>query len=282
CAYCIVPDVRGPERCRPADEIAAEVERLVGQGVREVTLLGQKVNAWKLGGARFVNLLERLDGIAGLARLRFVSPHPRHMEPDLTAAFGRLRTLCEAIHLPLQAGADRVLAAMGRRYTREGYLEAVESLRAACPEIAISTDLIVGYPGETAADFEQTLDLVERVGFTGVFSFKYSPRPGTPAASLDDDVPTHEKERRLAAVHEVVRGLEERHRTSLVGSVLEVLVEGAGRMPGQRSGRARGNQIVNFAVPDGTDAVAGRGDLIPVRVARANPHSLEGLLEVSP
>jgi tRNA-2-methylthio-N6-dimethylallyladenosine synthase len=282
CAYCIVPDVRGPERSRPADDIVAEVEGLVGQGVREVVLLGQKVNAWTLHGLSFAGLLERIDAVPGLARLRFVSPHPRHMEPDLAAAFGRLRTLCEAIHLPVQAGSDRTLAAMGRRYTREDYLAAAERLRASCPSIAISTDLIVGYPGETEADFERTLDLVSRVGFTGVFSFKYSPRPGTPAARLDDDVPTAEKERRLEAVHAVVRGLEESFRESLVGRMLEVLVEGPGRMPGQASGRARNNQIVNFTAPDGADADTGRGELVPVRITRANPHSLEGVIEAAP
>jgi tRNA-2-methylthio-N6-dimethylallyladenosine synthase len=277
CAYCIVPDVRGPERSRPAGDIVAEVAALVGGGVREVVLLGQKVNAWQHGGVSFVELLERLDAVPGLARLRFVSPHPRHLDAELAACFGRLGTLCEAIHLPVQAGSDRVLKAMGRRYTRAGYLEAAERLRAACPEIAISTDLIVGYPGETEADFGQTLDLVRRVGFASVFSFKYSPRPGTPAASLEDDVPTAEKERRLDAVHGIVGGLEESFRAALVGRTLEVLVEGRGRMPGQASGRARNNQIVNFTAPGGGDVAPGA--LVPVRVTRANPHSLEGLLE---
>lgn len=280
CAYCIVPSVRGPERCRPADDVVAEVERLADRGVREVTLLGQKVNAWRGGDARFADLLARIDGIGGLARVRFTSPHPRHMDDELTAAFGGLRTLCESIHLPAQSGSDRVLESMKRRYTMEDYLDSVERLRRACPGIAVSTDLIVGYPGETEEDFARTLELIEQAGFVGVFSFKYSPRPGTAAALLPDEVSAQEKGRRLEAVHEVVRRLEDGYRRSLVGSRLEVLVEGAGRMPGQLSGRARNNQIVNFPAPEEVSG-AGPGALLPVLITRANPHSLEGVVEAA-
>jgi tRNA-2-methylthio-N6-dimethylallyladenosine synthase len=277
CAYCIVPSVRGPERCRPADDIVAEVRALAGAGAREVTLLGQKVNAYRHGTTRFVGLLERLDATPGLERLRFVSPHPRHMEPDLVAAFGRLRTLCESIHLPLQSGATSVLARMRRRYTAAEYVEVVDGLRRACPEIAITTDVIVGYPGETAAEFDETLAVIDRARFNGAFSFKYSPRPGTPAAALADDVPREEKERRLDAVHERIARLEGAWRASLLGQVLEVLVAHAGRMPGQIGGRARNGQIVNFAAPAGAPLDRLRGSLVDVRVTSVHPHSLEGV-----
>ena len=276
CAYCIVPSVRGPERFRPKEDVAAEVAALVDCGVREVTLLGQKVNAYVDGRDGFAALLDRLDAIGGLARLRFTSPHPRHMDRETAARFGRLRPLCEAIHLPVQSGSDRVLARMRRRYRRGDYLEAIGWLREACPEIAISTDLIVGYPGETEADFAATLDLLERVRFANVFSFKYSPRPGTPAAELDDDVGDAEKARRLAAAHEIIERNEREIRAAEVGRVRDVLVEGAGRMPGQVTGRTRGNHIVNFVPAGGASPQDLCGALLSVRVTRANPHSLEG------
>lgn len=282
CAYCIVPTVRGPERSRPPEDVISEVEVLVGDGVREVTLLGQKVNAYNCGGVTFAELLERLDGIRSLERLRFTSPHPRFMTPELIAAFGRLRTLCEAIHLPLQAGSDAVLARMGRRYTSAEYLEVVERLRKSCPGIAIYTDLIVGFPGETTAEFADTLKMIERVGFCGAFSFKYSPRPMTPAAGLADDVPAGEKSRRLAAVHDLVGSIERAWRGELVGQTLEVLVDGTGRLPRQLAGRARNNQIVNF-VPDKSvklEALSGR--LVDLQITEAHPHSLVGVMTSTP
>jgi tRNA-2-methylthio-N6-dimethylallyladenosine synthase len=277
CAYCIVPSVRGPERCRPADDIAREVEALTAAGVREITLLGQKVNAYAHGGIDFVALLEALDATPGLERLRFVSPHPRHMPPPLTSAFGRLRTLCESIHLPLQAGSDAVLGRMRRRYRADEYLGVVDRLRAACPEISITTDIIVGYPGETEIDFERTVEMIERARFNGAFSFKYSPRPGTHAAGLPDDVPAEEKARRLDAVHERIARLERAWRGALRGRVLEVLVAHVGRMPGQVGGRARNGQIVNFRAPEGRDFTSLRGELVGVEITAVNPHSLEGV-----
>lgn len=276
CAYCIVPMVRGPERHRPIGDVESEVRALVAGGVVEVTLLGQKVNAYQSGETGFADLLRRLDSVEGLERLRFTSPHPRHMTTEVTSSFGRLRSLCESIHLPVQSGSNRVLSRMGRRYNVEDYLLVVAKLREACPSIGISTDLIVGYPGETSDDFEETLALIDRVGFSGAFSFKYSPRPGTRAESLDDDVPPEEKVRRLDAVHERIESLERRWRGSMVGSKLEILVEGEGRMPGQVSGRARNSQIVNFVPKDGRtiDDLAGR--LVEVEVTVAHSHSLEG------
>ena len=276
CAYCIVPTVRGPERHRPIDDVVSEVKGLVSSGVVEVTLLGQKVNAYRSGEADFADLLRRLDSVEGLKRLRFTSPHPRHMTPDITSSFGSLRSLCESIHLPVQSGSNRILSRMGRRYNVEDYLIVVTRLRAACPSIGISTDLIVGYPGETDEDFEDTLALIDRVAFCGAFSFKYSPRPGTEAARLDDDVPAEEKVRRLDAVHERIESLERRWRESMVGSRLEILVASAGRMPGQASGRARNSQIVNFVPTDGRTIEDLVGRLVEVEVTAAHPHSLEG------
>jgi len=278
CAYCIVPSVRGPERCRPAEEVAEEVAALVSHGVREVTLLGQKVNAYACEGRDFVALLEMLDATPGLERLRFVSPHPRHMTPAVTSSFGHLRTLCESIHLPLQSGSDSVLSRMRRRYGAAEYLEVVDRLRGACPEISITTDIIVGYPGETEAEFEQTMEVIRRARFNGAFSFKYSPRPGTTAALLPDDVPMAVKARRLEIVHEAIAGLELEWRTALKGRVLEVLVAHEGRMPEQVGGRARNGQIVNFPAKEGQSFATLRGALVDVRITAVNPHSLEGVI----
>lgn len=278
CAYCIVPSVRGPERFRPANDIANEVAELVASGVREVTLLGQKVNAYRRDGVDFVDLLERLDGMEGLWRLRFTSPHPRHMSPAVTGAFGRLGSLCESIHLPAQSGSDRTLSRMRRRYASAEYRDVIHRLREACPRIAISTDLIVGYPGETEEDFQATLQLIDDVRFSSAFSFKYSTRPGTPAARLEDDIPDQEKSRRLAEVHLRIEALEREWRASMVGETLEVLVEHTARMPGQVGGRARNNQIVNFTPPDASLEQL-RGKLVQVEITHAHPHSLEGRMK---
>jgi tRNA-2-methylthio-N6-dimethylallyladenosine synthase len=277
CNYCIVPSVRGPERFRRPREVTSEVTILVDEGVREVTLLGQKVNAYESGGTSFAELLGRLDDIEGLARLRFTSPHPRHMSDELIAAFGQLRTLCEYIHLPVQSGSDRVLKKMGRRYTIGLYKEIVAKLRESCPQILISTDIIVGFPGETETDFQETLDLLEAIRFSGAFSFKFSPRPGTPAASLPDEIPQEEKVRRLAAAHEIIDRIEGETRLNMVGKTFEVLVAGHGRNPGQLTGRARNHQIINFLPEKGVKISATRGRLVNVEVTKALPHSLEGV-----
>ncbi len=279
CAYCIVPSVRGPERSRPAHDIVSEAEILVGDGVREIMLLGQKVNSYSNDDLTFAGLLERLDRIPGLERIRFTSPHPRHMDSDLIEAYGRLGTLCESIHIPVQSGSDSVLSRMGRRYTADSYREIARALREACPQILISTDLIIGFPGETEADFMQTIQLLEDVRFAGVFSFKYSPRPGTKAARrFQDDVPDEEKRRRLAAAHEVIERLEQEARSAQVGKKLEVLVEGAGRNEGQLTGRARNSQIVNFLAANNATLEQMIGQFVNVEVVRALPHSLQGNL----
>lgn len=276
CTYCIVPSVRGPMRFRPADDIVREVESLVESGVREVTLLGQTVNAYAHDGTSFAGLLERLDVVSGLERVRFTSPHPRYLTEDVIEAFGRLGTLCEAIHLPVQSGSSRMLRRMGRRYTAEHFMEVVAGLRSRRPNIMISTDVIVGFSGETEEDFEQTRRLIEDARFSGVFSFKYSERPGTPATKWKDDVPEEEKKRRLAVLHTVIDRIVDELRAELVGQVLEILVEGPGRNPGQLTGRARNNQIVNFPTPEGMTIEGALGKLIDVEVVKLLPHSLEG------
>jgi tRNA-2-methylthio-N6-dimethylallyladenosine synthase len=241
-------------------------------------LLGQKVNAYHHGDLCFADLIEKLDTVPGLERLRFTSPHPRHMNERLIGLFGELGCLCESIHLPVQSGSSRTLERMGRRYTAEFYREVVNDLREKCPDIMISTDLIVGYPGETEEDFLKTIELLKDVRFSGVFSFKYSPRPGTVAAELSDDVEDEEKRCRLKLVHEVTTGIENEIRASFIGSTLEVLVEREGRFPNQYTGRARNSQIVNFMMPSGVKLEDVRGDLVEVEIVRSLPHCLEGAL----
>ncbi|HWP35069.1 MAG TPA: tRNA (N6-isopentenyl adenosine(37)-C2)-methylthiotransferase MiaB, partial [Thermodesulfobacteriota bacterium] len=282
CTFCIVPYVRGRERSRPAWDIVREVEGLVARGIKEVTLLGQNVNAYgkKRGcGETFVGLLEQLDRIPGLERLRFTTSHPVDLSDELIAAFGRLRTLCEHLHLPVQSGSPRILAAMRREYTLERYLDVVGRLRARCPELALTTDVIVGFPGETEADFEATLALLEQVGYADLYAFKYSPRPRTPAARLPDQVPEPVKEARLARVLAVQRRLADAFRARYVGREVEVLVEGTARKGGggDLTGRTRTNLIVNFP---GDPALIGR--LVRVRVTAALPHSLRGELPAGP
>ncbi len=277
CSYCIVPSVRGPERCREPEDILKEAETLVRSGVKELILLGQKVNGYKKRGTTFPALLEKLNKIDGLKRLRFTSPHPRHMTDDLIRSFADIEPLCESIHLPVQSGSDRVLTAMKRHYTA-GYIRNIaDKLRRLIPGFHISTDLIVGFPGETEADFLETLRLYEDVRFSGAFSFKYSVRPGTYAAEhLPDDVGDDEKSARLDRLHEAIERIEREIRKSLVGRTLEVLVEGPARMDGQLTGHARNNQIVNFQVPKGVILNKWRGQLLDVRITRALPHCLEG------
>jgi len=279
CTFCIVPSVRGPERYRSADEIVEEVTRLCAGHVREVVLLGQTVNSFD-GGSTFTELLERLDTVPGLSRLRYTSPHPRHVDAGLAAAHARLGTLCEHVHLPVQSGSSRVLRRMKRRHDRAEYLERVRLLRAARPDLGLTTDIIVGFPGETEGDFAETLSLCEEVRFDGAFSFKYSPRPGTPALKLamSDDVPEADKARRLRALQGLVDGIALEKRRARVGEVHEVLVQGGSKKGGgQLTGRTRRNDPVNFEPPSGRgDDLAGA--LLVVELVRATPHAFEGRL----
>ena len=291
CSYCIVPDVRGHEWSRPAREVVAEVRALAARGVREVCLLGQSVlrygmrtPAWDAADAPspggftepFPRLLEALSAVPGLERIRFTSAHPKGCTEELVRAYRELPKVCRHLHLPVQSGSDRILAEMGRRYTRAEYLAAVERLRAFDPEFAVTTDVIVGYPGETEEDFEATRTLMDEAGFDNAFVFKYSPRPGTRAAALPDDVSTAEKERRdqtLLADQEV-RGQLRNDR--LVCTVREVLAEGPSiRNAARWSGRDSGNRIVVFAPPSCVKA----GDVVKVRIAAAHPQTLFGEVE---
>ena len=281
CAYCVVPAVRGREVSRPLPEVVAEVERFVAAGVREVTLIGQNVNSYR--GATgspddFVRLLETVARVAGLLRLRFTTSHPRDFTPALARAFRDLPVLQGWLHLPVQVGSSRVLAAMRRGYTREEYLAKVHLVRDLVPEIALTTDIIVGFPGETVEDYRETLSLLDVVEFESIYSFAYSPRPGTPAAALRDDVPAAEKRSRLHEVQARQQLVTARRLARLVGRRMPVLVEGESRRGEQVCGRTPGNVVVNFAPTAGTAPGTLRGRIVPVRVTAAGTHTLRGEL----
>jgi tRNA-2-methylthio-N6-dimethylallyladenosine synthase len=272
CSFCVVPRTRGPEVNRPLPEIVGEVEALVARGVPEVMLLGQTVNAYRHAGHDFADLLEAVDAVPGLQRLRFTTSHPSHVTERMGEALRSLRRVCPYLHLPVQSGSDRVLASMRRGYTRQQYLDTVALLRERVPELALSSDVIVGYPGETETEFEATLSLLEAVGFDGLFAFTYSPRPGTSALRLADDVPETEKRRRLAVVNGHQQQWQRRRHERLIGTEHEVLVEavdGGGRV----SGRTPHFRIVHL---DGPDALVGRR--VAVEITRASPNSLQGRL----
>ncbi len=277
CAYCVVPYLRGREQSRPSSDILTEIGILVARGVKEITLLGQNVNSYGKGLAesiRFSGLIEKIAAVRGLERIRFTTSHPRDLREDLISCFGRVEKLCEHIHLPFQAGADSVLQRMNRGYTRNEYLDRIASLRQTCPSIAISGDVMVGFPGETERDFEDTLDLMEKVRFDNLFSFKFSEREGTKAVSLPDKVPEREKARRLAILQELQdRHTLEKHR-ALIGKPVEILVEGQSRKNSREfMGRTRTNKIVNFA---GTGDLPGQ--MVNLNITAAYLHSLRGEL----
>jgi len=276
CSYCIVPSTRGREVSRPAAELIAEVERLADDGVREVTLLGQNVNSYGRDlpageRATFAQLLERIDAIEGIERIRYTSPHPKDMREDVVLAHATLASLCEHVHLPLQSGSSRVLKAMRRTYTRERYLDRVDLIREHVPDCALTTDVIVGFPGETEADFAQTLEVVEQVGYDGAFTFVFSPRRGTEAASLDGQVPHPVKVERMGRLVEVVQRRAHERAQRFVGRTLDVLVEGPSRTdPDRLRGRTRHNKVVNFA------GLARPGDLVAVDIHAATSQTLAG------
>ncbi|MBF0280543.1 MAG: tRNA (N6-isopentenyl adenosine(37)-C2)-methylthiotransferase MiaB [SAR324 cluster bacterium] len=271
CSFCIVPVTRGLEVSRKPDNILREARQLVEQGTKEICLLGQNVNSYNAEGVDFVELLGNLNKIPGLERIRFTSPHPKDFDESLADALRDLKSLCEQLHLPLQSGSDAVLQRMKRHYTLETYLKKVEILRSRVPHATISTDLIVGFPGETDADFEKTLEAMESVRFEQVYAFKYSIRPGTPAETLDGQLEESIKVERLQRVLETQdRIVTEKHR-EMMGTELEVLVEGAyPRDPSSRSGRSRGHHPVVIMKSD-----AAIGDLVQVRVTGAKKYSLE-------
>ena len=274
CAFCVVPYTRGHERMRPASAIVAEARQAVGEGAIEIQLLGQIVNHYQApddASCDFAALLERLNEIDGLERIRFASPHPRHVTPRLIRAMRELPKVCRHLHLPVQSGSTRVLGAMRRRHTREEYLELVASLRDAMPDIALSTDMIVGFPGEADADFDDTLSLTSAVRYHSMFSFKYSPRPNTLAMKrMPDDVSEDEKTRRIVALQTLQRDIQGELYRQAIGREEQVLVESRSRRRDwELSGRTSGNTVVNFAGdPDWI------GRLVTVRVTDANPNSL--------
>jgi tRNA-2-methylthio-N6-dimethylallyladenosine synthase len=270
CSFCVVPRTRGPEVSRPVDAIVAEVASLVSRGYPEVMLLGQTVNAYRHGDADFAELLARVDSIDGLRRLRFTTSHPQHVDIRMARALRDLPRLCPYLHLPFQSGSERVLASMRRGYTRAGFLDKVALLRDHVPHLALSTDVIVGYPGETDADFEDTLLVLETVGFDGLFAFAYSPRPGTTALRLPDDVPDAEKRRRLLAVNAHQQEWQRRRHAALVGTRQEVLVE-ADDGDGQVSGRTTQFKIVHL---EGDPTLLGR--TVGAEITAAGPNALRG------
>jgi tRNA-2-methylthio-N6-dimethylallyladenosine synthase len=284
CAFCVVPTTRGHERMRARADILADVREAVDSGRREIHLLGQIVNHYQAPddpACDFAALLADVDAVAGVERIRFASPHPRHTGQRLIDAIRDLPRVCKHVHLPVQSGSSRTLKAMRRRHTREEYLELIARLRESIPGVTLSTDMIVGFPGETAADFEETLSLTAAVRYHSMFSFKYSPRPNTLAAKrLADDVPESEKTARIVALQSLQREIQTGLLAGAVGSVLEVLVDSAGRRrDGELSGRTGGNIVVNFDAPADTrkdEAVEWFGRTVPVRINRAGPYSLWG------
>ena len=283
CSFCIVPKTRGDERSRPMEEIVRECAQLAERGVREITLLGQIVTSYgrrdyeHTGGITpFVQLLERVNALSGIQRIRFTSPHPRGFKDDLIAAYGRLEKLCEYVHLPLQSGSDRILKAMNRPYTRERYRQIVADLRAVRPEMYFSTDVIVGFPGETEEDFAQTRALFESCNYDMAYIFKYSIRTGTPAATLADQVPDAVKEARNQILLKILAANSDRRNALLVGTTAEVLVEGRDKKGLRYTGRTRGNRVVHFAASERLI-----GELVPVRIERASTAVLYGELALT-
>jgi tRNA-2-methylthio-N6-dimethylallyladenosine synthase len=276
CAYCIVPAVRGREQSRRPGDVVAEVSSLARDGVREVTLLGQNVNSWGRDllpelKTEFGELLRALDGVDGIERIRFTSPHPKDFRDPVIAAMAECESVCEHIHLPLQSGSTRILKAMRRTYTRERYLALVDKLRSAIPDLALTTDVIVGFPGESDADFAQTLEVVQEVGYEGAFTFVFSPRSGTEAATMNNQVPEEVKAERIEGLIEVVQEFAARRNAERIGRVEQVLVEGPSRTDTSiLRGRTRRNTTVNFS------GSAEAGALVDVRIEGSTSTTLRG------
>ncbi len=279
CAFCVVPFTRGPERSRSSRAVLAEARQLAEAGYTDIQLLGQIVNHYTdpdPAHLTFAQLMIEIGSIPGIRRLRFTTSHPRYFGRDIVDAITAHANLCNFVHLPVQSGSSKTLERMLRGYTREQYLEIIAMLRESPRQIALSTDIIVGFPGETEADFEETLSLLKTVEYESIFSFKYSPRPNTPARDYEDAIPEEEKERRLAVLHEVQREIQSRKNRALIGSVAEVLVEGRNSKLNQWIGRTTENRVLNFTVPAGAPERNRLGTYAFVRVTGAHPHSLVG------
>jgi tRNA-2-methylthio-N6-dimethylallyladenosine synthase len=276
CAFCIVPSTRGREVSRPLEELVAELDGLAADGVREVTLLGQNVNSYgtrlRPQPRRFAELLAAVDAIDGIDRIRYTSPHPAHMSEDVVRAHAELESVCEHIHLPLQSGSSTILKAMRRTYNRTRYMDRVALIREHVPDCALTTDIIVGFPGETEADFQETLEVCEEVGYDGAFTFIYSPRRGTEAAAMTDGIVPHEVAvERMERLVEVVQRRARERAQRFVGRTLDVLVEGASRTDASRvRGRTTHNKVVNF------DGLASPGEIVPVEITGATSQTLTG------
>jgi tRNA-2-methylthio-N6-dimethylallyladenosine synthase len=279
CAYCVVPFTRGPERSRTSESVMAEARRLAEQGYTEIQLLGQNVNSYRdpsPAGWDFAALLSRVAEVPGMRRVRYTTSHPRDFVRAIVQAMDANPAICDHVHLPVQSGSSRVLAAMDRLYTRDEYMRRIEWIKTAQRRYALTTDIIVGFPGETEEDFQQTLDLLDQVQYDSLFSFKYSPRPNTAALQMSDRVSEEEKQRRLVIVQEKQRAIQIRRNAELIGGIQEVLVEGRNQALGQWIGRTSCNRTLNF-----THAVNGDdrdlvGQYLPVRVTRSGPNSLVG------
>ncbi|MGY4396974.1 tRNA-2-methylthio-N6-dimethylallyladenosine synthase [Sphingomonas sp. UYAg733] len=271
CTYCVVPYTRGAEVSRPWAHIIDEAKALVGAGAREITLLGQNVNAWEDDGRGLHDLIIALDRIEGLARIRYTTSHPNDMREGLIRAHAEVEKLMPFLHLPVQAGSDRILKAMNRSHTRDSYLRLLDRVRAARPDIALSGDFIVGFPGETEADFAETLSLVDSVAYAQAFSFKYSPRPGTPAASMGDQVPAEVMDQRLQRLQAAINRDQEAFNQATVGRTCDLLLERKGKLPGQLIGKSPWLQSVHLV----TDAAI--GDLVEVEIDSAGANSVAGV-----
>src|SRR5256712_634922 len=275
CAYCVVPFTRGPERSRSSASVLEEVGTLGGVGYGEVQLLGKAVNSYRgpsPGRLSFAELLVAVSEVPGMRRVRFTTSHPRDFHRDIVEAIDSIPALCDHVHLPVQSGSTRILRVMQRTYTREEYLEKLSMIRAARRPISVTSDIIVGFPGETDQDFADTLSLLDLAQYDGVFSFKYSPRPNTPAISMADPIPEEEKGRRLAVLQERQRRIQTARNEALVGQTFEVLVDGQSRKENQWAGRTSSNRVLNFSSPHENLL----GHYVQVKVARAGPNSLVG------
>ena len=276
CSYCVVPYTRGKERSRTSDSVLAEARQMADLGYTEIQLLGQNVNSYKdsAGKKSFAELLTAVGGTPGIRRVRFTTSHPRDFGRDIIDAIDSVPTLCDHVHLPVQSGSNRVLDAMQRLYTRDQYLERIAWMRSAKRDISITSDIIVGFPGETEADFEDTLALLEMVQYDSVFGFKYSPRPNTPSLKLDDAIPDGEKSRRLTVLQEKQRDIQKLRNAKLVGQITEVMVEGKNEPRAQWIGRTSQNRTLNFTAPPEHLPVV--GSYVQVRVSTSFPNSLLG------
>ena len=277
CAYCVVPFTRGPERSRTSESVMAEARGLAERGFTEIQLLGQNVNSYRdpsAAGWDFASLLTEVAAIPGIRRVRYTTSHPRDFVKSIVDAMDANPVLCDHVHLPVQSGSSKVLAAMDRLYTRDEYMRRVDWLKNARRRYSLTTDIIVGFPGETERDFQDTLDLLDEVQYDSLFSFKYSPRPNTAALAMEDRVPEEEKQRRLLVLQEKQRAIQIRRNAELIGSTQEVMVEGRHQALGQWIGRTSSNRTLNFTHPDTEDSLVGR--YLPVQVTRSGPNSLVG------